>query len=309
VRLLDEIRTNLDDDGPRLVYADELMSQGDPRGEFIAVQCELARLGYARRAPHWDWLGDALINVETIDLDRVRMLRARETALLGENGEAWGAQGQRYTTYRFERGFIAAIGAQADPPQLAALLDHVPMLVDLALHGAKPATALAFPALAQLRALELGPLAAVRAEACPALRRLVLTDNVLDGRALLAWPALHAFHARVRIDALELERVIDAMPALADLALPNSQLAAAHAAAIARASLRVLSLLGNRLGADGARTLADAPALAGLRALDLRRNAIGVAGAAAIGSAFPELRTLDLTANSLGADGVRARSR
>jgi uncharacterized protein (TIGR02996 family) len=33
------------DDGPRLVYADWLDEHGDPRGEFIRVQCELARLG------------------------------------------------------------------------------------------------------------------------------------------------------------------------------------------------------------------------------------------------------------------------
>jgi len=35
-----------DDDTPRLVYADWLEEHGDPRGEFIRVQCELARMGY-----------------------------------------------------------------------------------------------------------------------------------------------------------------------------------------------------------------------------------------------------------------------
>src|SRR2546422_761256 len=33
-----------DDDGPRLVYADWLDERGDPRGEFIRVQCGLAKL-------------------------------------------------------------------------------------------------------------------------------------------------------------------------------------------------------------------------------------------------------------------------
>jgi len=310
VRLLDEIRANLDDDGPRLVYADELMSRGDPRGEFIAVQCELARLGFARRAPHWDWIGDALVDVETIDLDRVRMLRARETALLGENGEAWRDHNPRvflYSTWRFERGFIAAIETSAEPERLAVLLDHLPMVVDIAL--GTPHGPLAFPALAQLRAFQLGPLAPLRAAATPALRRLVLTENVLDARELLALPALHqlhAFHARVRFDAGDLARLIDEVPALEDLALANSQLGSEHARALNGAPLRVLSLLGNRLGPDGTRALAEAASLVGMRALDLRRNAIGVAGAAALGGAFPELRTLDLTANSLGADGVRA---
>jgi uncharacterized protein (TIGR02996 family) len=58
-----------DDDTPRLIYADWLDDQGDPRGEFIRVQCRLARLAaegpgrpeleerhrllYAEVAPGW----------------------------------------------------------------------------------------------------------------------------------------------------------------------------------------------------------------------------------------------------------------
>lgn len=41
---LKEITANPEDLTPRLVYADWLDEQGDPRGEFIRVQCELARL-------------------------------------------------------------------------------------------------------------------------------------------------------------------------------------------------------------------------------------------------------------------------
>jgi uncharacterized protein (TIGR02996 family) len=40
--LLAAIRAAPDDDNPRLVYADWLTQQDDPRGEFIAVQCALA---------------------------------------------------------------------------------------------------------------------------------------------------------------------------------------------------------------------------------------------------------------------------
>lgn len=36
------------DDGPRLAYADWLMERGDPRGEFIAVQCRIAGLECAQ---------------------------------------------------------------------------------------------------------------------------------------------------------------------------------------------------------------------------------------------------------------------
>jgi uncharacterized protein (TIGR02996 family) len=38
------IIANPDDDTPRLVYADWLDEQGDPRGEFIRVQCALATM-------------------------------------------------------------------------------------------------------------------------------------------------------------------------------------------------------------------------------------------------------------------------
>ena len=41
---LDDIVANIDDDTPRLVYADWLDENGQPeRAEFIRVQCELAR--------------------------------------------------------------------------------------------------------------------------------------------------------------------------------------------------------------------------------------------------------------------------
>jgi uncharacterized protein (TIGR02996 family) len=41
--LLQAIREQPDDDAPREVYADWLLEQGDVRGEFIRIQCELAR--------------------------------------------------------------------------------------------------------------------------------------------------------------------------------------------------------------------------------------------------------------------------
>lgn len=41
---LDEILAQPDDDLPRLIYADWLEERGDPRGELIRVQCELAKL-------------------------------------------------------------------------------------------------------------------------------------------------------------------------------------------------------------------------------------------------------------------------
>jgi uncharacterized protein (TIGR02996 family) len=39
------ISENPDDDAPRLAFAVWLQEHGDPRGEFIRVQCELAKIG------------------------------------------------------------------------------------------------------------------------------------------------------------------------------------------------------------------------------------------------------------------------
>lgn len=41
---LQAILDSPDDDGIRLIYADWLEERGDPRGEFIRLQCHLARL-------------------------------------------------------------------------------------------------------------------------------------------------------------------------------------------------------------------------------------------------------------------------
>src|SRR5262245_66515414 len=41
LRLLAAARGNPEDDGPRLVLADWLEEQGDPRGEFVRLECRL----------------------------------------------------------------------------------------------------------------------------------------------------------------------------------------------------------------------------------------------------------------------------
>jgi Ran GTPase-activating protein (RanGAP) involved in mRNA processing and transport len=97
----------------------------------------------------------------------------------------------------------------------------------------------------------------------------------------------------------------------------------AHLAAVLPecASLRALSLRGDRIGPDGAAALGKAliPAtvppgavsrhVGQLEALDLRRNVIGDAGAAALAAALardPPLRELDVSSNWMTARGARA---
>ena len=83
------IRNNPEDDAPRLVYADWLDEQGDPRGEFIRVQCELARPNAPDRVP------------------RI-LLQQREEELLKEFQSQWisSLSGFIVRDCRFERGFL-----------------------------------------------------------------------------------------------------------------------------------------------------------------------------------------------------------
>ena len=64
------IATAIDDRLPRLVFADWLDEQGDPRAEWLRVDCELAELGpgdgrrpalEARKRALWDAHRDGLI--------------------------------------------------------------------------------------------------------------------------------------------------------------------------------------------------------------------------------------------------------
>jgi uncharacterized protein (TIGR02996 family) len=90
---LGDIVANIDDDTPRLVYADWLTENGrDDRAEFIRVQVERARL------PAWD-------------AAQVR-LRLREQELLAQHGEAWLAElpaivGAKWEGFR--RGIVAEV--------------------------------------------------------------------------------------------------------------------------------------------------------------------------------------------------------
>ena len=63
-----EIAEHLDDDAPRLIFADWLEERGDPQGQFIRLQCELER---------------------TSDRERRSILIRHETDLLREHRDEW----------------------------------------------------------------------------------------------------------------------------------------------------------------------------------------------------------------------------
>jgi uncharacterized protein (TIGR02996 family) len=89
-----EIVSQPDDDTPRLIYADWLEELGDPQGEFIRVQCELAR---------------------PCDAERRRALVDRERELLAEHRDAWLAPlGPGLIRGRFKRGVLEQIEVEPD---------------------------------------------------------------------------------------------------------------------------------------------------------------------------------------------------
>jgi uncharacterized protein (TIGR02996 family) len=133
------IRENPDDDGPRLIYADWLDEQGDPRGEFIRIGCENDRLGHTeawRNNERWwrhhgEWAGPTLAAIAN-----------------GRNRDA--------SVYSFRRGFVEIV--ELNDYELAehaeALFQENPIReVNVRLFDQGAATMKAIAALPQLSSL------------------------------------------------------------------------------------------------------------------------------------------------------------
>jgi uncharacterized protein (TIGR02996 family) len=252
-----------DDDAPRLVYADWLEERGDPRGEFIRVQCELARLlEHDPRRPG---------------------LEERERSLRRAHEAAWrktlpALPGIRW--FQFERGLMAWVRAV----NVNAFLTHAP-----AVFAAAPVRRVSFDRLAGSRREFMHQVAldTLRAEAVRALVEspylLRLTGLVLE-KTSLGSPEVAVLAASPRVENLTA------------LDLEKNQIDPEGAAALAEsphlAKLAELNLAYNALGTPGAEALAGATRLTGLRRLDLTYNRIGTAGAAAL-AASPHLGRLD----------------
>ena len=326
-QLLDAIYANLEDDAPRLVYADALQDAGDPRGEFIAVQCELARLGYAVKPASWDWIGDALAD-DDVDPVHIRKLRSREKALLTAHGDSWLADVRKVNpdftlrSLRFERGFLAhyQTGAAAGlPNKLSKLQAALPTLESLDMPSMireHIGEAFTWPGFAMLRVLTM-PMFGVEALvglASAKLRDLSLrcTDRAdsPSSRRLFDWAPFKGITALelsgAPVTAADAGTLVATCGPLDELQLRGGKLGAPGATALGKAkalaNLRILSVLGNAIGPEGTRALMS---LKKLRALDLRKNRIGTAGAEALGG-HPALRMIDLTGNTMTAETMEA---
>lgn len=320
--LLAAVVARLDDDGPRLVYADWLSERGDPRGEFIALQCELARAS-PRSTRHAE-------------------LQAKLRALRPAHGESWEPQ-QLGPDVRWgvRRGFAWTVSAPAS--RLLALgdslLDAAPTLeaVTVSRFDVTAAAFLAWPLLPRFADVALhylpgpqgppggpGPdrvalLSSLLGDArLQHVRRLSISYSYLD---LPSWQAIAGSPLLPRLDSLSLglcnarddsvAALMAAPSSLAHLSLANGQLGTAGVVALAGSpharTLRSLDLSWNRLGIKATQALAASELLGQLEVLDLSHCQPGDAGCAALASGkLGALKELRLGAARVSDAGIEA---
>jgi uncharacterized protein (TIGR02996 family) len=278
--LLSAVLAAPDDDAPRRVLADALLERGDPRGEFINVQCELA----AGRG------GDRFLHAEA--------------RLLDEHRAAWLAElGWEDLCATFRRGFVEHVAVSMWLERLGegwrrtplrsvtttgalveALTGHAvwPRLVTLTVESARVSTrgleALASGALRVLRFFNAGD-----------------DDRPADFVSKLS---LHTLELReMRLGERGLQRLLEGPvgKTLRVLELHQPLTFGASATLLAAAAppdLAGLTLFEDHLHDEHVRELAASPRLSGLVRLDLSLNKISDDGARAIIES-PHLQSLE----------------
>jgi len=280
-----------DDDVPRLQYADWLEEQGDPRGEFIRLQVELARM--------------------TANDPRRLRLAERAGVLLKQHRLAWGAPlldrlspNDWITSWR--RGFPEGIETDAktfldhasdifrlSPVRALTVLPYTPPAVFLQLCTSSH--------LARLTALDLS-WAAIDPTGVQAL---VSSDSVRNLTELnLSWNAIGPAGANVVAASPHLSRLTKLRLGTANLGLEGVR---ALLASPQLARLTALSLGGNDIGPAGAAALAASDTVRNLTELDLSWNNIGLEGVQALAASphLVRLTTMNLKGNSIGPADVR----
>ncbi len=272
---LKDIKENPDDDTPRLVLADWLEEQGDPRGEFVRLQCQRQQPGQ-ESATAWP--------------------TNREVELLETHGNQWrGVLAKKGVDTEFERGMVQVWGGVRSllSKQLAALwpteeLAWVDSLCIRDMNAEAVARLAQSPHWTCLSSLDLSG-------------SFYYADHLAGqftpgvgpqgGVALAAVPVL----AQVRELVLRCNDIgAQGMAALA--AIPNLE------------RLQTLDLSCNNLGDEGGAALASSRSLTGLTRLYLNQNRLGSEGVAALAQwpGLSKLTTLSLWENYFRAEGATA---
>jgi uncharacterized protein (TIGR02996 family) len=301
-----------DDDLPRLLYADWLDEQGDPRGEFIRLQCTRAE---------WPLMDD-----------RRSALERRERELLALHQNQWAGPLRHYSSgWHFRRGFVDDVRLHTSVffRRGERLLQGVPVR-SLRLRGARwcgrflaAHPLLGRPAVLQLGEVEYDDLDELaHSPHLGRLRGLVLHEEkiagvgaILRSEALPSYRELHylqSFDRGARREALvercltessrdnfcrvivhpvrgpwtvpQLRTLLASLPRGTLTGLALADLGGGPALALALANcpnlhgLTTLRLAGNRLEDQGAQSLAAVSHLDSLQSLDVADNGLSAIG-------------------------------
>ncbi len=313
---LARIRECPEDDAPRLMFADWLDEQCDPRGEFIRLQCALTRL--------------------SPDDPRRADLSQREQLLQEKHQAAWSARLQGLAAaWTYRRGLIEtiAVDAEAFLERGVEIFRHGPIRRVRFLDAARCFTKLVdSPLLGKIREIDLcgnylgngGINLLVRARQLQHLEVLHLGFNDLTDQGLRSLADISHFTNLRDLyldDNRELNtpgiRALADSPYFSQLRLldlsGNSLNEAALRVIINGESLKQLDSLlfhGNPIGDAGLESLAHSDLLkrmlARSPALDLSRNQIGPIGVRALANApaLEGVQALNLSMNSIGNTGL-----
>jgi uncharacterized protein (TIGR02996 family) len=308
-----------DDDAPRQVYADWLEERADPRGEFIRVQCALAKLPVDD--PQWAYL------------------EQREWDLLRAHEAEWMKDIQSIVSdWTFHRGFVdtVSLGARAFVDDGAKLVSRAPIrrvkLTRLGTSSVSGKELAECPQLAQLHGLEIKgemPVSDLKALLLsPNLKRLVALSlpsspgEMLQTLSKSGPSSLEELNVSGMLGASRQFKLLTGkLPfALKKLNLAQTGLASEEVQQVAAASglgsLTHLDVSDNSgLRVAGAHALARSPVLTQLRFLGLGRSTsafggcqIGLKGTEALATSatLSKLTSLDLRDNNLADSAMSA---
>lgn len=314
--LISAVKAAPDDDGPRLVLADFWTSKGDPRGEFITLQCRLAAAK---------------------DDEARRKLRIAENKLLKEHQPAWtkdflaaapASSPLRANKIVFHRGFLeeAALPLSA-LDELAPYFAAAPLLRRLRIDAPGPREEpqpppsltgkLDAPGLRGVRALDLrvaggGDLAALavaQTAQLGGLRELKMEASSWAVPGYVFFTGDPATHLLGSVGARALAQSPH-LTSLTRLELAQNAIGSAGVAELVKApwKLEHLDVSMNQLDDGALLAIAAAPSLSGLRFLAVGGGNFTPKGLATLAKSkvLTALETLEFNGAQVGAEGLAA---
>lgn len=282
--LLEAIWQRPNEDAPRLVYADWLHERGDPRGEFIHLQCASTK--------------------------RTAELGERERSLERAHSREWSEPFTRLgvRVVGFHRGLPDFLAANAkvwvehgETLLRMAPISRISGMGEQAFQSLAPLFAL--PEFARIYRLDLGGCAGGDTLA----REVAQSPNARGLRFLNVWKT---GLTRVGVEALSSSPHLTQMD---ELVLGGQPIGGDSVSALARSkmrSLRELSFYECRLRDEEWRGLADSPAFANVKKINFSGNTLGEMGARALSrsTSLLQLEELELARHSVHDDGAVALS-